>query len=290
MSIRIGLQLYSVRQALAADPWGTLEKIADMGYTTIEAANHNALNDPGVGFGVPAAELRSKLDSLGLSIVGCHINPLDVSILPGVLEYQAELGNTFFGCDIEFFPYGDRDYILRRAETFNQIGELARDHGMHFYYHNHFQEFQRCGDQYVYEIILENTDPELVKLELDTYWMYRGGQDPLEWMERYADRIILLHQKDFPKDSPQPLDLYDGVFDPHENIDMENFIERKDKRCFTEIGTGILPIQGIIDAASKLPNLEYLILEQDFTQLPELESIRVSRESFKRNFTGISWE
>ena len=290
MSIRVGLQLYSVRQSLAADPWGTLEAIAAAGYTTIEAANHDAMNDTGVGFGVPAAEFREKLEQLGLSIVGCHINPLDVSILPRALEYQAELGNTDFGCDIEFYPYNDRDYILRRAETFNQIGALAKSHGMRFYYHNHFQEFQRCGDQYVYDMIMEHTDPDLVKIEMDTYWMYRGGQDPLGLMARYADRVILLHQKDFPNESPQPLDLFDGVFGADEDIDIDNFIERKDKRCFTEIGTGILPIQEIIDAASALPNLDYMILEQDFTALPELESIRVSAKAFRDRFTGISWE
>lgn len=290
MSIRIGLQLYSMRQSLATDPWGTLEAVAAAGYKTIEAANHDALNDPGVGFGVSAPEFRSKLDSLGLSIVGCHINPLDVSILPRALEYQAELGNTYFGCDIEFFPYGDLDYVLRRAETFNQIGELAREHGMRFYYHNHFQEFQKLGDQYVYEIILENTDPELVKLEIDTYWMYRGGQDALEWMDRYADRVVLLHQKDFPQDSPQPLNMFDGVIALDASIDIDVFLHHKDKRCFVEIGTGILPIQDIIDAASKLPSLDYMILEQDYTQLPEIESIRVSHEAFKEKFTGIAWD
>ncbi len=289
MSIRIGLQLYSVRQSLAADPWGTLEAIAAAGYTYIEAANHNARNDPGVGFGVSAPEFRDRLNDLGLSIVGCHINPLEVDILPRALEYQAELGNRDFGCDIEFYPYGNRDYILRRAEVFNQIGELARSHGMRFYYHNHFQEFQRCGDQYVYEMILENTDPDLVKIEMDTYWMYRGGQDPLEWMKRYADRIILLHQKDFPQESPQPLDLFDGVFSPTEVIDINNFIERKDPRCFTEIGTGVLPVQDIIHAAATLPELGYLVLEQDFTALPELESIRVSAQAFRDRFTSIGW-
>lgn len=290
MSIRIGLQLYSVRQSLASDPWGTLEAIARAGFKYIEAANHNAMNDSGVGFGVSAADMRTHLDSLGLSIVGCHINPLDVKILPQALEYQAELGNTAFGCDIEFYPYGDMDYVLRRAETFNQIGELARQHGMEFYYHNHFQEFQRFGDETVYEIIMRNTDPNLVKIEMDTYWMYRGGQDPLEWMQRYGDRVILLHQKDFPAKSPQPRNLFDGVYSPSEIIDIDNFIDRKNPLCFTEIGTGTLPIQDIIDAAADLPNLQYMILEQDFTQLPEIESISTSLHAFKEKFSGIRWD
>ncbi|MGC4191746.1 MAG: sugar phosphate isomerase/epimerase [Thermomicrobiales bacterium] len=288
MTIPVGLQLYSVRNELKRDPWGTLAAVAEAGFTQLEAANHNASNDPGVGFGVGARDLRNQLDALGLSIVGCHINPLHLDILPGVLEYQAELGNTQFGCDIEFFPYNDRDYVLRRCETFNQVGALAKERGMRFYYHNHFQEFQRFGDEYVYDIILANTDPELVFLELDTYWMYRGGQDPIAWMNRFPERIILLHQKDFPADARQLLNLFDGVVSPTENIDHDVFVDRKDPLAFTEIGTGILPIQDIIDAASRLPNLDAMILEQDHTTLPEIESIRRSKEAFTSRFTGVT--
>lgn len=289
MNIRVGLQLFSVRQSLAADPWGTLAQLADAGFTRLEAANHNARNDPGVGFGVEAGELRAQLADLGLSIVGCHINPLELDILPRALDYQAELGNTQIGCDIEFYPYGDRDFVLRRAEVFNRVGELARQRGMRFYYHNHFQEFQRCGGDYVYDLILANTDPDLVKLEMDTYWMYRGGQDPLEWMRRCADRVILLHQKDFPANAPQPLNLFDGVVSPTENIDMAVFEERKDTRCFTEIGTGVLPIQDIVDTAATLPAFDYLFLEQDHTTLDELDSVRTSHDAFTTGIAGITW-
>ena len=289
MDVRIGLQLYSVRGSLARDPWGTLARLAEAGFTHLEAANHRALTDPGVGFGVAASELQLRLADLGLSIVGCHINPLEPDILPRALDYQAELGNTQFGCDIEFFPYGDRDYVLRRAELFNRVGAMARERGMRFYYHNHFQEFQRVGDDYVYDLILENTDPDLVKLEIDTYWMHRGGQDPVAWMERCADRVILLHQKDFPAGAPQPLNLFEGVVSPTETIDMAVFKERKDELCFVEIGTGVLPIQRILDAAGTLPNLDYLILEQDHTAMDEIDSVRVSREAFASSFTGISW-
>lgn len=287
MSIPIGLQLYSVRNALAADPWGTLEQIARIGFTRLEAANHRARTDPGVGFGVEASELRQRLADLGLSMIGCHINPLDVDILPHALDYQAELGNRQFGCDIEFFPPGDLDFVLRRCETFNAVGRLARDRGMRFYYHNHFQEFQRIGDAYVYDHIIANTDPELVFFELDTYWMYRAGQDPIAWMKTLGDRVVLLHQKDFPSDASQPLNLYDGVFSGTEPIDMKAFDERKDPLCFTEIGTGVLPIQSIIDAAGALSNLDAIVLEQDHTQLPELQSIATSLEAFTSKFTDV---
>jgi sugar phosphate isomerase/epimerase len=289
MDVQIGLQLYSVQQSLASDPWAALAQIAEIGFTRLEAANHNARTDPGVGFGVDSTQLRNQLGALGVSIVGCHINPLHLDILPRALDYQAELGNTQIGCDIEFYPYGDLDFVLRRCAVFNEVGELARQRGMRFYYHNHFQEFQRIGDDYVYDLILANTDPELVYLQLDTYWMYRGGQDPIEWMHRFSDRVILLHQKDFPADAPQPLNLFDGVVSPTENIDDALFTNRKDSRCFTEIGTGVLPIQDLLDAASKLPKLDYMFLEQDHTALPEIESIRRSHYAFSAKFTGISW-
>ena len=173
---------------------------------------------------------------------------------------------------------------MRRCEVFNQVGRLARERGMRFYYHNHFQEFQRVEGEYVYSHIIRNTDPELVFFEIDTYWMYRAGQDPIEWMNRLAERVVLLHQKDFPSDAPQPLNLFDGVFSPTEEIASADFSQRKDPLCFTEIGTGVLPIQDIIDAGSDLPNLSHIVLEQDHTQLPELESIKTSLEAFTSKF------
>jgi hypothetical protein len=83
--------------------------------------------------------------------------------------------------------------------------------------------------------------------------------------------------------------LFAGVVSPTETIDLAVFEERKDTRCFTEISTGVLPIQDIIDAASKLPNLEYMFLEQDHTTLPEIDSIRHSHDAFSSRFTGITW-
>jgi sugar phosphate isomerase/epimerase len=282
MGVAIGLQLYSVRQSLKRDPWGTLEALGDLGLRRIEAANHSAAVDDGVGFGAPADELAERLSALGIELVGCHVNPLDLDRLPAVLDYHQRVGNTQIGCDIEFYPLHDREYVLRRAETFNEVGRLCAERGMRFYYHNHYQEFQEIGGTPIYQLIIDHTDPELVFLELDTYWMYRGGHDPLDWMRRYPDRVILLHQKDFPAGAPQPLNLFDGVVDPTGPITMDTFQEALEPRCFTEIGTGTLPISDIVAATETLPNFECLLLEQDHTALTELESVRVSLAAFSR--------
>lgn len=289
MALKVGIQLYSVRESLKADPYGTLEKIEEAGYKYVEAANHDALNDDGVGFGLSAKDMKETLNNLGLSIVGCHVNPLNIDRLPAVLDYHQELGNTQIGCDIEFYPYQDMDYLLRRCELFNKVGELCQERGMRYYYHNHYQEFQTFGDQTVYEIIMENTDPELVYIEMDTYWIMRAGADPLELIEKYKDRLVLLHQKDFPKEAPQPMVMYDGIIEKDKNITYSMFEDTKDPQCFTEIGTGILPIQDTIDAALTAPNLEYIILEQDHTNLDEIDSIHTSMKAFKK-YSGIQWD
>lgn len=282
MGVAIGLQLYSVRQALKRDPWTTLEALGDLGVRRIEAANHAAAVDDGVGFGVPADRLAARLSTYGIELVGCHVNPLDLDRLPAVLDYHQRVGNRQIGCDIEFYPLRDRDYVLRRAETFNEIGRLCAEREMRFYYHNHYQEFQEIDGTPIFQLIIDHTDPELVFLELDTYWMYRGGHDPIDWMRRYPERVILLHQKDFPHRPPQPLNLYDGVVDPAGPITMETFQAALEPGCFTEIGTGTLPIADLVAATEELPNFECLLLEQDHTALPELESVRVSLEAFGR--------
>ena len=104
----------------------------DEGYGYIEAANHDALTDDGVGFGLYAKKMKETLDNLGLSIIGCHVNPLKIERLPAILDYHQELGNTQIGWDIEFYPYKDMDYLLRRCELFNRVGEMCKERGMRY--------------------------------------------------------------------------------------------------------------------------------------------------------------
>lgn len=289
LAIKTGIQLYSVRDSLAKDPYRTLAMLAEIGYKYVEGANHNAVEDPGVGFGVSADEMKRILDDHGLHMVGCHVQPLELGIIERVLDYHQVLGNRQVGIGIDFFPYGDIDYVLRRCELYNQIGEKCQERGMRFYYHNHYHEFQKFGENYVYDIIMENTDPSLVFIEIDTYWAARGGVDPIALMEKYKERLVLLHQKDFPKDAPQPLVVFENIIDSQADIDMKAFGASVDPKCFTEIGTGTLPIQRIIDAAAAAPHLEFILLEQDHSQLDELESITVSMNAF-RKFSGIEWD
>ena len=93
MSMKVGIQLYSVRNSMKRDPIATIQSVLDCGYKYLEAANHHALEDPGVGFGVPARELKKVLDGAGARIVSAHIYPFDEEKYKAVMEYNLIIGN-----------------------------------------------------------------------------------------------------------------------------------------------------------------------------------------------------
>ena len=291
MALKVGIQLYSVRESLKKDPMDTLKKVAAAGFKYLETANHDITEHPGIGFPIPVQEMKKILDDLDMQVIGAHFSPISEDGIDATLDYLAELGVKQANCaNIEWYPYQDMDYVMRRCDDYNKIGAVLKKHGMKSYYHNHYMEFQKFGpeNKCIEDIIMENTDPELVFLELDTYWVTRGGQSAVEYIKKYKDRLLLLHQKDFPSQAPQPINMYDGVLNPASNLDRVVFGATKNPRCFTEIGTGILPIQDFIDAAGEAPNCQYIILEQDSTQLTEIESINRSMDAFHK-FKGIEW-
>lgn len=285
--MKLGIQLYSVRGIFQKEPEKTLQTLSKLGYRHLEAANHNAAEDDGVGFGLPAKKLKQTLSDYGLDIVGCHVNPLRMDRIDAVLDYHQELGNRQIGCDFEIFPYGDWDFVKSRCELFNQISEKCKSRGMHFYFHNHYQEFQRFepDGEYIYDFIMRSTDKKVL-IEMDTYWMARAGVDPVRYINQYRDRLLLIHQKDFPENAPQLLGMFDGLIGPSANITSDVFEATLNPLCFTEIGEGVLPIQSYIDAAADAPLLEYIILEQDHSRYDELVSVEKSMQSF-RKFQGI---
>lgn len=284
--MKVGIQLYSVRESMAKDPIETIRKVVNVGYKNLEIANHFADTDNGVGFGVPAKDIKALLDETGASIVSGHISPFIPERMDSILEYHNEIGTKFFGVAIDFFK--DKDEVLRKCETYNQIGEKCKSAGIELLYHNHFQEFQHFGDDTVIDLILKNTDPNFLKFELDTYWAMRSGNDPIDVLKKLGKRLRLVHQKDFTKGYEDQINLLKKFEENNDVIEMDNFVSSIDSATFTEVGTGIMDIQTIINTANEYCDCEYIILEQDYTKLEEIESIKVSMDSFKK-FQGIEW-
>lgn len=117
---------------------------------------------------------------------------------------------------------------------------------------------------------MDNTDPNLVGMQLDTYWTLRGGQDPIDWINKLGKRCSMIHQKDLPHNA-EPINVFD-IFPPNAIFDFTAFSKLFKVKYFTEVGSGIMNIQGIIEAAIK-NNVKHIIVEQDLTILSEIDSV-----------------
>ena len=282
MGVEIGLQLFSVRQALGQDYVGTLERIAGIGYRNLELVLR--VTDEGLSVGGPITpgELRRHLDRLGMRVVSAHTRVDARTDWPRIIAACRELGNTAIGCSIAFFA--DKQAVLAFCELFNRAGAVCRDHGLQLYYHNHFQEFQRFEGQRVIDLLLAHTDPALVKFEFDTYWALRGGADPLAWLRTLGDRCDLLHQKDLPT-TAQPVNWFE-VFGFDSPITIAELYKTQDPAQFAAVGEGTMDILAIVRAVRDLGHARYIFVEQDVAAGDEVEGVAASYTNLERLLHG----
>ena len=247
----IGLQLYTLRDDLAADMEGTLRKVASLGYKGVEFAGY---------YGKEAGELRQLLDELGLAAIGSHVSlELLQSDLKGQIDYVKSIGGSYIIC-----PYLQENARNEQAwrsnfKSFQQIGEEVRKQGLVFGYHNHAFEFEvEVDGRFAFDAIYEESTPEAVQVELDVCWVQYAGQDPLAYIRKYAGRLPLLHLKDFSKDAEGNL-------------------------VTLELGLGDVALNDVIREAAEA-GVKWLIVEQDYCQKPPLESIANSYDWLKRNY------
>ncbi|QJD84525.1 sugar phosphate isomerase/epimerase family protein [Cohnella herbarum] len=234
----IAIQPYTVREAMSQDYVGTLEKLAAIGYEGIE------LGLPPEGMTID--EQIALLNRLGLQVIGTHASFDNLDVDFGRLtDYLHRTGGKYIALSMRF---DSKDDVLRKCEQFNTIGELCRNGNATLLYHNHDWEFAKYDNEYVLDIILRETDPELVKLELDTYWVRKGGEDPAAYLSKLSNRCPLLHIKD---------------------------VEAGEDQFFAEIGEGILDFRAIADTAAQV-GTEWLVVEQDQCRRDPFESLAIS--------------
>jgi sugar phosphate isomerase/epimerase len=210
---RIGLQLYTVRDAMKTDFEGSIAKVATVGYKEVEFAGIFAA-DAGY-FGRSPKDVRAILDKNGLVSPSCHAG-YDVveKKWPEALDAAHTVGHTYIICPwIDEKQRKQPDGWKRAAELFNKAGEAGKKAGIQFGYHNHSFEFvpaESLGGKLPYDFLLAETDPKLVAMELDLCWINVAGKDPLAYFEKYPGRFPLVHVKDWIKD-PNATDTYKGA-------------------------------------------------------------------------------
>lgn len=276
MSLKIGLQLYSIRNAMQADPLKAIADVAKIGYKNLELANLNAETDFGCGFGVPAAELKKIAADFGCNVFSAHIDPLTDKNLQPVLDYHAELGTKYLMSK----PFSEtKDGALRDCEMYNRIGEQCSKYGIQHCLHTGLAPYLDDGS-WLLDVLFGNTETSYLKFEVDTYWMMRSGFTPVDVIKKFADRVIAVHQKDLPKTFGNEVNI-NKFLGRGKQLTHKNFFEFVNEEDFCEIGTGKMDIQEIIDTANTYTGADYIILEQDFTRYSEMESVKISLNNLK---------
>ena len=248
----IGVQLYTVRNAMKTDLPGTIAKVAQIGYQEVEFAGY---------FDHSPKEIRSVLDQNNLSAPSAHI-PYDVldDKWPGVLEAAQVVGHKYIVC-----PWID-DEVRKQgrwkeaAAKFNKAAEASKKAGIQFAYHNHHFEFVPVEGKFAYDVLLEQTDPNLVQMEMDLCWMNIAGQDPIKYFERYPGRFPLVHVKDVKKIPPKTGDA---------PVDFEKVFPE-----MTSVGAGVIDFKRIF-AESDKAGIKHYFVENDYPK-SEFDNIQAS--------------
>ena len=203
---RIGLQLYTVREAMKTDFEGTIAKVASTGYKEVEFAGY---------FSHSPKDIRALLDKNGLTAPSCHV---DYEVVekkwPETLEAAKIVGHSYIICPwIDEKQRAEPGGWKRAAELFNKAGEASKKAGIQFGYHNHSFEFQPAeslGGKLPYDFLLAELDSKLVTMELDLCWISVAGKDPLAYFDKYPGRFPLVHVKDYVND-PNSTSSYSGA-------------------------------------------------------------------------------
>ncbi len=250
---KIGLQLYTVRDQMKGDFDGTIAKVASIGYKEVEFAGY---------FGHTPEQVRVVIDRNGLTSPSCHVEYAVLSDKwPSVIESSKTIGQSYIVCP--WIPEEIRkqpDGWKRAIDTFNHAGEISKKSGIQFAYHNHWFEFLPVNGKLPYDMLLEQCDPDLVKMELDLCWITVAGADPLTYFNRYPGRFPLVHVKDMKK---LPKVSASGGQDFGDSL-----------KDMTAVGSGIIDWKRIF-AQSEKAGIKHYIVEHDKPEAP-FESIKIS--------------
>ncbi len=244
-AIPIALQLYSIRDEMAEDVPGTLERVAEMGYDGVEFAGL---------FDHDPAEVGEMCDDLGLGIAGAHVGVGEVEEfeLQATIDTMIDLGNDYIV--VPGLPMEYRESIEaweQTAELFNVATDNITKHNLQFGYHNHAHEFEPLEGQIPWDVLMQNTREEMFG-QLDIGHCIRAGQDPVLYLEKYAPRYLTVHVKDFDPDNEEAL-----------------------------VGEGVADWDTIFGLCEDVAGTEWYIIEQESYPVPPIEAVETCLKNMK---------
>ncbi len=247
-STGIGLQLYTIRDAMGTDVPGSLKKVADAGYKYLELAGYA----DGKFYGYAPADFKKLVNDLGMEILSSHTQVEAQGI---TLENAQKMAADHALLNVK---YCIQPWVVEEARTtldsyrkmvaeWNKVGGIMKEHKIQFGYHNHNFEFDTVeGKIPYYDIMLAELDKDLVTMEIDLFWTTKAGQNPVEIFKKYPGRFQLFHMKDmYTKEAPYYTTV--GVKD------------------FAPVGEGVINFKEIL-AAKNIAGMKYMIVEEDLSR------------------------
>ena len=254
----IGLQLYSLRAEMKEDVAGTVAKVGEIGYDFVEAAGYG----DGKFYGMDPVEFKDLVESHGMEFLASHTGrplPDNDSIWDTTMEWWDICIAAHKAAGVQYIVQpslgkNSLDSIVsvkKTAEYFNAVGEKCNAAGIRFGFHNHAREFAEVEGQVIYDILVENTDPEKVMFQLDIYWIIKGGKDPVEYFNKYPGRFELWHIKDEMEVGESGDIDFKPIFENAELSGMKYYIVEVEKYNFT-------PVESVRKSFEFLMNADYV--------------------------------
>jgi sugar phosphate isomerase/epimerase len=204
---KVGVQLYSVRKEMMTDAIGTLKKLGQIGYQEIESAQ----SEKGNYYGLEPKEIKKLLKDQGMTLRSGHTH-IDKNWQKSIDE-AAEAGQEYIICSVLPSPGQTVGNYQKSADMFNQAGEQCKKSGIMFGYHNHSSEYDTVDGKVLYDVLLDNTQPGLVHMEMDLGWVIAAGKDPLAYFSKYPGRFPLWHLKDMSLTEKKSVEFGKGTVD-----------------------------------------------------------------------------
>lgn len=242
---KIGLQVYSVRENIKSNIDSTFKVLSEIGYKYIELAGYN----DGKFYGKSPEEFKNLVDKYGFNVVSSHCNVTTENVEQTVQDAKK------IGIKYVVKPYYSKDKrdsisgYYKLAENLNEMGKVGNNYGVKIAYHNHDFELEELDGEIPYNVLLNNTNPDLVTFEMDLFWVTKAEADPVEYFEKFPGRFELWHVKD-----------------------MDDSEEMK----FAPVGKGTIDFDRIF-AKKEKAGMKYFFVEQDrFYNYKPLESVKIS--------------
>ena len=258
---KVNLQLYTLREQLPNNVSEVIGKVSSAGYSGVETYGYSKAN----GFwGMKPAEFKALLKKNNLTSPSGHYGIYEIFAEGKLDEVKDFIGAAkTLGQEYITVPYlGDNfrrtpDDFKKIAGKLNDLGQLCKQSGIKLAYHNHDFEFKPVDGVILYDVLQKETDPALVKLELDLYWVVRAGHDPIKIFQQQPQRVTMVHVKDMDKAEP---------------------------RLNTEVGKGSIDFGKILTSA-KASGVKHFIVEQENFAIDPYQSIGESLKYIQENFS-----